>query len=254
MRLEDLVPQGAPAGLSVDAVPHPVAFDPVRKLWYCDLVIRPGTAYFPFVRLALARYQPHSIPGRHLSSVVMASFQQLAPDRVATVTPELGGRVRVQVHGVAPLSGAAVPRGGVVQVQLQRLRPGGDPSLDWVDTPQGPVVRPRPVVPVRSAKTATARKSGARTARVSVAMQKRVADALTAIERGDLEILVRQPDIVQWLLPPLIHEEVLRLPAAGGDRLRILVTEREGYWTEDENGRQSPTPRSRIVYAAAIEL
>jgi hypothetical protein len=99
-----------------------------------------------------------------------------------------------------------------------------------------------------------ARKAGARTARVSVAMQKRVADALTAIERGDLEILVRQPDIVQWLLPPLIHEEVLRLPSAGVDRLRILVTEREGYWTEDENGRQSPTPRSRIVYAAAIEL
>jgi hypothetical protein len=85
-------------------------------------------------------------------------------------------------------------------------------------------------------------------------MQRRVADALTAIERGDLEILLREPDIVQWLLPPLIHEEVLRLPAAGGARLRILVTESEGYWTETEEGRQSPTPRSRIVYAAAIEL
>lgn len=254
MRLEDLVPQGAPAGLSVDAVPHPVAFDPDRKLWYCDLVIRPGTAYFPFVRLALARYQPRSIPGHHLSSVVMASFQQLAPDRVATVTPEPGGRVRVQVHGVTPLSGAAVPRGGVVKVQLQRLRPGRDPSLDWTDTPQGPVVRPRPVVPVRSAKTAAARRTGGRAGRMTVAMRKRVADALTAIERGDLEILVRQPDIVQWLLPPLIHEEVLRLPAAGGDRLRIVVTESEGYWTEDENGRRSTSPRSRIVYATAIEL
>jgi hypothetical protein len=182
----------------------------------------------------------------------MASFQQLAPDRVATVIPEAGRRVRVQVHGVTPLTGASVPRGGVVKVQLQRLRSGGDPSLDWVDTPQGPVVRP--VVPVRSAKTAAARRSSARAKRVSVAMRRRVADALTAIERGDLEILLREPDIVQWLLPPLVHEEVLRLPAAGGDRLRILVTESESYWTETENGGRSMSPVSRIVYAAAIGL
>jgi len=254
MRLEDLVPQGAPAGLSVDAVPHPVAFDPDRKLWYCDLVIRPGAAYFPFVRLALARYQPHSIPGHHLSSVVMASFQQLAPDRVATLTPEAGGRVRVQVHGVTPLTGASVPRGGVVKVQLQRLPSGADPSLDWADTPQAPAVRL--AAPVGSARTAAARKSSVRAKRVSmsVAMQRRVAEALTAIEHGDLDILVREPDILKWLLPPLIHEEVLRLPAAGSDRLRILVTESESYWTEVENGGRSTTPANRIVYAAAIDL
>ncbi len=85
-------------------------------------------------------------------------------------------------------------------------------------------------------------------------MQRRVAEALTAIERGDLDILVREPDILKWLLPPLIHEEVLRLPAAGSDRLRILVTESESYWTEVENGGRSTTPAHRIVYAAAIDL
>ena len=37
-------------------------FDQVRKLWYCDLQLDAGTSYFPFVKLALARYQPHSIP------------------------------------------------------------------------------------------------------------------------------------------------------------------------------------------------
>ena len=85
-------------------------------------------------------------------------------------------------------------------------------------------------------------------------MQRRVADALTALERGDLEIVLREPDILHWLLPPLIHEEVLRLPAAGSDRLRILVTESESYWTEAENGGRSMSPGSRIVYATAIDL
>jgi hypothetical protein len=137
-------------------------------------------------------------------------------------------------------------------VQLQRLPSGADPSLDWADTPQAPAVRL--AAPVGSARTAAARKSSVGAKRVSVAMQRRVAEALTAIERGDLDILVREPDILKWLLPPLIHEEVLRLPAAGSDRLRILVTESESYWTETENGGRSTTPANRIVYAAAIDL
>jgi hypothetical protein len=39
----------------------------------------PGNAYFPFVRLALARFQPDSIPDAHLSRVILAEFIQLVP-------------------------------------------------------------------------------------------------------------------------------------------------------------------------------
>jgi len=38
------------------------------------------------VRLALARYQPQSVPGAHLSRVVLVDFVQLMPDRSASIT------------------------------------------------------------------------------------------------------------------------------------------------------------------------
>jgi hypothetical protein len=60
-----------------------------------------GKSYFPFIRLALVRYQPKSLseaitgpetavlPGAanvHLSRVILADFIQLAPDRYASIT------------------------------------------------------------------------------------------------------------------------------------------------------------------------
>jgi hypothetical protein len=65
---------------------HAVAFDTTRQLWYCDIEIDPGQAYFPFIRLALARYQPESLPDAHLSRVVLADFMQLMPNRSASIT------------------------------------------------------------------------------------------------------------------------------------------------------------------------
>jgi hypothetical protein len=62
-----------------------VYFDRDRKLWYCDIEIDAGNSYYPFVRLALARYQAHSLTHAHLSRVVMTDFIQLAPDRTADV-------------------------------------------------------------------------------------------------------------------------------------------------------------------------
>jgi hypothetical protein len=67
----------------VDVAGHEVYFDRDRKLWYCDIEIDVGNSYFPFVRLALARYQPHSVSGAELSRIVMADFVQLAPHRHA---------------------------------------------------------------------------------------------------------------------------------------------------------------------------
>ncbi len=42
-------------------------YDPDRGLWFCDISFKPENlpgqtpSYFPFVRLALARFQPHSV-------------------------------------------------------------------------------------------------------------------------------------------------------------------------------------------------
>jgi hypothetical protein len=54
-----------------------------RQLWYADIEIDAGPSYLPFVRLALVRYQPTSLPDAHLSRVVLAEFVQLTPDRLA---------------------------------------------------------------------------------------------------------------------------------------------------------------------------
>jgi hypothetical protein len=65
---------------------HTVAYDATRQLWFCDIDMDPGQAYFPFVRLALARFQPDSVPDAHLSRVILAEFIQLLPGRGASIT------------------------------------------------------------------------------------------------------------------------------------------------------------------------
>ena len=81
LTLEELHPAAR-----VTVAGHDVEFDSVRKLWFCDIEVDIGDSYFPFVRLALARYQPHSLDGAHLSRVVMADFMQVVPDRTAVLT------------------------------------------------------------------------------------------------------------------------------------------------------------------------
>lgn len=84
----------------VSVAPHEVEYDAERKLWFSDIVVDSGNSYFPFIRLALARYQPYSINNCHLSRVVLADFAQLAPDRVAAVTFDSQQKLRVMVSGV----------------------------------------------------------------------------------------------------------------------------------------------------------
>lgn len=83
---------------------HPVAYDRERQLWYCDISMDSGPAYFPFVRLALARYQPCSVAGCELSRVVTNDCVQTAPDRMVVLAdhPTAPRRVRVTVSGLAP--------------------------------------------------------------------------------------------------------------------------------------------------------
>jgi hypothetical protein len=82
--------------------------DPHNGRWYCDLELAAGTAYMPFIRLALVRLQPNASPadfflwpdGR-VSEVVLADFAQLSPDRSASVVadPVNASRISVTVSG-----------------------------------------------------------------------------------------------------------------------------------------------------------
>jgi len=118
--------------------------DVSRQLWYCDIDMDPGTAYFPFVRLALARYQVNSIHGVHLSPVVLADFAQLVPDRTASVVPDSknGNQVIVTVAGV---QGSAAPaRTSVVEVSVEEMNPAVPDDLGWL-----PVGGSKPIVLAR---------------------------------------------------------------------------------------------------------
>jgi hypothetical protein len=96
-----LRPPDVPYGNApIEIAPHDVRYDAERRLWYCDIEIDQGKAYYPFVRLALARYQPVSVGGAHLSNVVLADFMPLTADRWLNVNQTTTrNRRRVTVHG-----------------------------------------------------------------------------------------------------------------------------------------------------------
>jgi hypothetical protein len=119
----------------VSVAGHPVQPDPDRRLWYCDIELAPGQAHLPFVRLALARYQPNALPGAELSTVVLAEFTQLAPDRNASVVFGPGAdEVQVRVGGNAY---AVTPDGqtyGRVDMTVEWHAPGVPGDLGWTAT------------------------------------------------------------------------------------------------------------------------
>ncbi|HEY2439406.1 MAG TPA: hypothetical protein VGI07_04195 [Solirubrobacteraceae bacterium] len=124
-------------GMIVDVAGHEVHYDAGRKIWYCDVQFTPTPAYAPFVRLALARYQPHSIPGVELSRVVLADFAQLAPTRsaVMTIDPNDPRRARVFVGGLAP----AAPTQSIIEVTIEARRGDVRTDLGWQPAPAAAV-------------------------------------------------------------------------------------------------------------------
>jgi hypothetical protein len=109
--------------------------DPHNGRWFCDIEIDAGAAYFPFIRLALVRFQPNGLT--RISRTVLADFVQLAPNRTASVAsnPNDSKQLTVSVSGPSyqeNLSsgnlGRPVPR-VVVSVQMD----GGDPGSPlWI--------------------------------------------------------------------------------------------------------------------------
>jgi len=130
---------GSQKGLSLEELADPkvdvVGFKPEynkdRKLWYCDIQINPEvvTSYYPFIRLALARYQPKSIPDAHLSRVVLTDFVQLANDRTLNITFDGDDKnfyISVSGYGTADRSSNRV------EMSIETLPPGSHEEFGWI--------------------------------------------------------------------------------------------------------------------------
>ncbi len=116
-----------------DVAGHLVEFDQQRGLWFCDIELANSLSYTPFIRLALARYQPHSVQGVELSRVVLADYAQLAPDRSAVVSidPSDIRRAQVFVGGLAPQG----PTQSVIEVTVERRLAHAVSDVAWEVAP-----------------------------------------------------------------------------------------------------------------------
>jgi hypothetical protein len=110
-----------PTSPKVWAVPYTPVYDAHRRCWVVDIALDPGTAFWPFVKLAVARYQPESLPGMALSPVVVCDFAQLVPERIATVARPDEHSVRVVVTG--PVGLPRIPDDHGVLVAVPQASP-----------------------------------------------------------------------------------------------------------------------------------
>jgi hypothetical protein len=232
---------GVPGGAVVDVSPHLVGWDPERRLWYADIVVEPGRSYGPFIRLALARYQPISAPGSHLSAVTTTEVVQLLPDRLAVITRSAELVYHVGLYGRTPLA-----RQRSVEFTVERLAPDAGTDLGW-EPLEGVTVGAPP------APTAFEPSTGA-------AADELRAEAERLLEARRFGELVVRPDLITLLRPPVIEEVELHLPRRHekDERFRLVITEAELRSVDQRHLEPLPAPqhdpRRRVVYIETVEL
>jgi hypothetical protein len=120
---------------TVDIAPYDVFYDDERQLWYCDIEIKlAAKSYYPFIQLALARYQPTSVLHAHLSHSVLADFMQLVPDRWLTVTkmPNQDKTWRVSVFGNTYSDSSLLKeRASTIKVWVEHMDPALGEDFGW---------------------------------------------------------------------------------------------------------------------------
>lgn len=131
------IPQLDIASLAPTELPHPTnPATQVRVLgvpawtqgsrWYADVML-PVTEYAPLVRLTVARYQPESVAGRHLSALTDTDFLPLFPDRSLTLRRD-GAQLSLTLEGTDPGPGVEP----LITAAIEARRPGSSNDLTAV--------------------------------------------------------------------------------------------------------------------------
>jgi hypothetical protein len=123
---------------TVNVATYKPSFNAARGLWYFDIGISPDQAYFPFLRLALVRYQPQSIGSLHASSVVCTEFVQLSANRTASVVSLGNDKYSVTLSGptasnlkVAATTAEQAASGHYVTAEFQEALTASPDPIDW---------------------------------------------------------------------------------------------------------------------------
>lgn len=190
----------------VTAVGHRVAFDAERGLWFCDMRVDPQGAYLPWVRLALARYQPSSLPGVELSPIVLTDFAQLTPDRSATVMTAAGATsLTITVSGPAYTATAAGAGTTRLSVRVERSRPELTDELTW-----------EPIQSAATTLTAHQQPDGFTTWSGSIDLPAAESGRQRRLVIEEFELLIFDHLPQPVLMPRLVHVDTLPVPRGLG--------------------------------------
>ena len=209
-----------------------------------------GAAYFPFIRLALARYQPVAFHGAHLSNVVLADFMPLVPDRWLERDPDPRRadaerqRLRPHVYGLerSRRRHATHPR----RVCASRTAPSSictrrrsrrrvSSRSGWsASNPRWARISAGGASPTRSSSTAgrDGPRTRARRQRTLATARVRAADLLA---HREFEALIDEGLVDQIFVTPTLWEgnvTLQQLPAAP-TRYRLAIAEYEEYLVDD---------------------
>ncbi|GJL53451.1 MAG: hypothetical protein NPIRA02_05830 [Nitrospirales bacterium] len=140
--LQTLAPSAFPRVHSVvenydgshDLALHKVEYDAVSKRWFADIAVA-TELYRPFVQLVVARYQPDSITGKHLSpSVTLEPFRLGVSRQVELQQNNDGFNITVTGREHAGIPVLEKPQGqNEVAVTVQEADPDlADQDLRWI--------------------------------------------------------------------------------------------------------------------------
>ncbi|MEZ0449326.1 hypothetical protein [Cellulomonas sp. ICMP 17802] len=213
-------------------------FDEASGRWFVDVALQETPALWPFVRLAVARFQPHSIEGCSLSPVALTGWVQPLPTRTLTVSRPDPRHVQVTLTGV---------------VSWLRFDPHGAPELAGedlsADSPTGDAgVRASRLQQSRTVRaTVQTRAAGAgdlewstMTASDLLAVSVEEAGGFRATWTGSVVLPGGAPD--------------LRQPGAAESDWRVLVEEHELLDADPGVPGAPAVPVPRLVYADTVSL
>lgn len=116
-----IVTDGSPEPIGhVSLAAYDVEIDAERNVVWCDVQVDPGRAYCPFIRYAVARYQPKSIEGASLSKIVTSDFVQISPTRTVYFGSVKDGKRAVTVSGFSYVEEGSSPVTSVIEVVSEK--------------------------------------------------------------------------------------------------------------------------------------